>query len=152
MNDPSPRQRLRRRPAPHRRGFSLIELMVVIAIIGLIAALIAPQLIGALDDSQAKTTEAQISQLESALTAFRLDVGRYPTNEEGLDALVEQPAGVSTWSGPYLNRRELPLDAWQQPFRYERPATRGGIEYDLYSLGADGAEGGDGNDADIGNW
>lgn len=135
-----------------RRGFSLIELLVVIGIIGLITALVAPQLIGALTTSQVKTTQAQISQLEQALSAFRLDVGRFPTTDEGLDALVQQPPGVLVWRGPYLSRRELPTDAWGNAFQYQRPPTRGGMEYDLYSLGADGTLGGEGDDAVIGNW
>ena len=90
--------------------------------------------------------------LATALDNFRLDNGRYPTQEEGLQVLIEQPETLASWSGPYLKKRKLPVDAWGFPFVYATPAQRGGIDFDLYSLGADGAEGGEQENAEIGNW
>lgn len=139
--------------APH--GFTLIELLIVIAIIGLLAALVAPRLIGTLGESQVRTTEAQIELLSTALESFRISNGRYPSAEEGLHALVEKPTGLESWAGPYLRKRTLPDDGWGRPFLYAIPPTRGGIDYDLYSLGADGVEGGAGSEGErdiIGNW
>ena len=135
-----------------RAGFTLIELLIVIAIIAMVAALVAPRLIGSLEESQVKTTRAQIQLLATALDNFRLSNGRYPTQLEGLQALVVQPEGLTTWSGPYLRKRELPRDAWGYAFVYRLPPERGGIDYDLFSLGADGREGREGEAADVGNW
>ncbi len=133
-------------------GFTLIEIMIVMAIIALLAALVAPRVIGQLSASRVKTTGAQIEMLGTALDAFRLDTGLYPTHLENLAALVEKPDDLPTWAGPYLRKRKLPKDGWKRDFVYEIPANRGGIVYDLYSLGADGEPGGEGKDADIGNW
>ena len=133
-------------------GFTLIEIMIVMAIIALLAALIAPRVIGQLGESRVKTTAAQIEMLGTALDTFRLDNGRYPTQRENLVALIEKPDDMRAWAGPYLRKRKLPKDGWQRDFVYEIPATRGGIAYDLYSLGADGESGGEDEDADIGNW
>ena len=135
-----------------RAGFTLIEMLIVVAILALLAALIAPRVLDALGESQTQTTRVQIQQLEQALASFRLDNGRFPTAGEGLDALGARPDGLATWSGPYLSRRELPTDGWGNPFNYDRPASRGGIDYDLWSWGADGEPGGEGENADIGNW
>jgi general secretion pathway protein G len=134
------------------RGFTLIEMMVVMVIIALIAALVGPRVMKHLGSSKEKTTLVQIEQLSAALESFKLEVGRYPTQQEGLKALVENPGKAPNWKGPYLRKKELPQDAWGFPFYYELPAKRGGIDYDLYSLGADGKPGGEGEDADIGNW
>ena len=138
----------------HRQtaGFTLIEIMIVMAIIALLAALVAPRVIGQLSASRVKTTGAQIEMLGTALDAFRLDTGRYPTHLENLAALVEKPDDLPTWAGPYLRKRKLPKDGWKRDFVYEIPANRGGIVYDLYSFGADGEPGGEGENADIGNW
>jgi general secretion pathway protein G len=133
-------------------GFTLIEMMVVMVIIALIAALVGPRVMKHLGSSKEKTTLVQIEQLSAALESFKLEVGRYPTQQEGLKALVENPGKAPNWKGPYLRKKELPQDAWGFPFHYELPAKRGGIDYDLYSLGADGKPGGEGEDADIGNW
>ncbi|OFW47610.1 MAG: type II secretion system protein GspG [Acidobacteria bacterium RIFCSPLOWO2_12_FULL_67_14b] len=134
------------------RGFTLIELMVVMVIIALLAALVGPRVMKHLASSREKTTLVQIEQLATALESFKLEVGRYPNQQEGLRALVENPAKMANWNGPYLRKRELPMDAWGYPFHYEVPPKRGGIDYDLYSFGADNQPGGDGENADIGNW
>jgi general secretion pathway protein G len=133
-------------------GFTLVEILIVITIIALLAALVGPRLMGSLSKSQGKTTKAQIEMMATALDNFRLDNGRYPTEEEGLRALIEAPDGLAAWAGPYLKKRQLPRDAWGFEFQYSRPPQRGGIDFDLYSLGADGAEGGEGENAEIGNW
>jgi len=119
-------------------GFTLIELVIVMAIIALLAALVGPQLFGKLEDSKVKSTKAQIELLATALDSFRLDVGRYPAQDESLKVLVEKPATLSVWNGPYLKKRDLPKDAWGHDFIYAVPPTKGGQDYDLYSLGASG--------------
>jgi len=135
-----------------RRGFTLIELMVVMVIIALLAALVGPRVMKYLGSSRVKVTQVQIEQLATALESFKLEVGRYPTAKEGLPILVENTAKVANWNGPYLRKRELPNDAWGFGFHYEIPPKRGGVDFDLYSLGADNSPGGDGENADIGNW
>lgn len=141
-----------RRGYRRQQGFTLIELVIVMAIIALLAALVGPQLFRQLEGSKSKATKAQIELFSTALDAYRLDNGRYPRQEEGLQALVERPADLVTWAGPYLRKRELPKDGWGHPFVYETPGKRATVGYDLYSLGADGKPGGEGDDADIGNW
>ena len=133
-------------------GFTLIELLIVITIIALLAALVGPRLMGSLTKSQTKTTRAQIEMLGTALDNFRLENGRYPTTDEGLEALLVQPEGMATWAGPYLKKKRIPKDAWGFDFAYARPPTKGGLDYDLYSLGADNLEGGEGENVDVGNW
>ncbi len=132
-----------------RGGFTLIELLVVMLILGLLAALVGPKLFGKVGKAKIKAAKAQISLIEDALDAFRLDVGRYPTTEEGLQALVEQPSGVDKWDGPYL-KKKVPKDPWDHDYVYKCPGDHG--DYDLYSLGADGEEGGEGENADITSW
>jgi len=126
--------------------------LIVLAIIGMLAALVGPRLMTALSKSQTKTTRSQVEMLATSIDSFRLDNGRYPTQEEGLEALISQPEGLLNWSGPYLRKKKIPRDAWGFEFHYQIPAQRGGIDYDLYSLGADNAEGGEGENRDIGNW
>ncbi|GHT83348.1 type II secretion system protein GspG [Betaproteobacteria bacterium] len=130
-------------------GFTLLELLVVLAILGMLGALVGPRVLGQLDNAKPKTTLMQVKDLDNAAGMFKLDVGRYPTTQEGLDALVARPGTVTGWNGPYL-RGELPRDAWGNAFHYENPGKRGDV--DIYSLGADNAAGGEGNNADIGNW
>lgn len=129
-------------------GFTLVELLIVMIILGLLAALVAPKLFQKVGSSKQKAAKAQISMFESALDAFRLDVGRYPTTEEGLQALRKNP-GVPKWEGPYLPK-DIPKDPWGNDYVYKYPGEHG--EYDIYSLGADGREGGEGENADIVSW
>lgn len=131
------------------RGVTLIELLVVIVILGLIAALAGQKLFGKLDSARRTSAKNQITELEGALDLFRLDTGRYPTTEEGLQALRAKPAAVENWDGPYL-KKDLPPDPWGKAYVYRRPGTHGDL--DLLSLGADGTEGGEGDAADIVNW
>jgi general secretion pathway protein G len=130
-------------------GFTLLELLVVVAIIGLLVGYVGPKYFGQLGKAEVKTARAQIDGIEKALDQYRLDVGRYPSTEQGLNALVTAPPGVAKWNGPYL-KKGVPLDPWQKPYGYKAPGDHG--EYDLYSLGRDGAPGGNGEDADITNW
>ena len=132
-----------------RRGFTLIELMIVIIIIGLLAGLVGPKLFGKLTQAKQKAAKAQIELFGTALDAFRLDVWRYPTTEEGLKALREKPSGVEEWKGPYLPK-DIPLDPWGRPYLYKCPGDHG--EYDLLSYGLDGVEGGEGENQDIVSW
>ena len=134
----------------NQKGFTLIELMVVMIILGLLAALVAPRMFGRVGEAKQKAAYAQIELFGTALDSFRLDVGRYPTTAEGLEALIVKPPGVETWNGPYLKKSEIPLDPWGNPYHYESPGKHG--DYDLYSLGADNAEGGEGENKDIVSW
>ena len=138
--------------SPKHRGFTLIELLIVLAIIGMLAALVGPRLINSLSKSQTKTTQSQIELLSTALDSFRLDNGRFPTQQEGLDALITLPTGLINWSGPYLRKKKLPKDAWGFDFYYNYPASKGGLDFDLYSFGADNTEGGEAEKADVTNW
>lgn len=131
-------------------GFTLIELLVVLAIIGLLAGLVGPQVIKHLGESKTKTAKLQIEELSSALDMYRLDVGRYPSSEEGLAALIEQPASAGYWNGPYLRKKKMPQDPWNNPFHYVTPGQHG--KFDIFSYGADNAEGGDGENQDVLSW
>ncbi len=132
------------------RGFTLIEIMVVVVILDILAALIAPNVISRIDDAQGAKVQQDIRAIESALKLYRLDSFRYPTSQEGLDALVTPPQDASQkWpEGGYLDR--LPKDPWDRPYIYENPGKQGA--FDISTLGRDGQPGGDGVDADIGNW
>lgn len=131
-------------------GFTLIELLVVLAIIGLLAGLVGPQVMKHLGESKSKTARLQIEELASALDMYRLDVGRYPSSDEGLAALIEAPGTAKVWNGPYLRKKKVPLDPWNNPYHYVAPGQHG--KFDLFSLGADNSEGGEGEDQDIVSW
>lgn len=131
-------------------GFTLIELIVVMIILGLLAALVAPRMFGRVGEAKHKAAAAQIELFGTALDSFRLDVGRYPTTSEGLESLITPPSGVEGWNGPYLKKAEIPLDPWGHPYHYTSPGEHG--EYDLLSYGADNAEGGEKENADIVSW
>lgn len=132
------------------RGFTLIELLVVLIILGLLVGIVLPNVIGQVGSSKSKAARVQIEELGAALDIFRLETGRYPTSQEGLRALVEQPGDLPDWNGPYLKKRSVPGDPWDQPYHYRSPGQHG--EYDLYTLGRDGVEGGEGEDADVVSW
>lgn len=135
--------------APARRrsgGFTLIELLVVLAILTLLAGLVGPRVLGQLGGAKSKTAAVQIADLEKSLELFKLDVGRFPTTEEGLQALSAKPASANGWNGPYI-KGSVPNDPWGKPYKYAIVAA--GIE--IMTLGADGAAGGDGENADVKN-
>ena len=141
--------RIEKKRVMNDKGFTLIELLVVMVILGLLAALVGPRLFGNVDKANVSATKTQVEMLGSALDAFRLDVGRYPTTAEGLNALITNP-GIDGWNGPYLKKSVVPNDAWKKPFQYQSPGSHG--EYDLFSYGADGTPGGDGYNKDIDSW
>jgi general secretion pathway protein G len=131
------------------KGFTLIELLVVMVIVGLLAALVGPKLFPKLGKGKQAAAKAQIELLGQALDQFRLDTGRYPITQEGLNALVANTTGIENWDGPYL-KKALPNDPWGKAYNYQCPGTHG--EYDLLSYGRDGAPGGEGEDKDIASW
>lgn len=129
-------RRTRTRPAARgESGFTLVEMLVVLAIIGMISALVGPQVMSYLGRAKVDTAKVSLQNLETALDLYRLDVGRYPTEREGLVALVERPSGTDSWNGPYIKKKTVPDDPWGRPFVYRSPG-RGGV-YDLYSKGPD---------------
>ena len=140
---------MKKREERREEGFTLVEILIVVIIIGLLAALVGPKLFGKVSSAKLKATKAQIELFGTALDAFRLDVGRYPTGDEGLKVLREKPSGVDGWQGPYLPK-EIPLDPWGRPYIYISPGEHG--EYDLISYGLDGVVGGDGENQDVVSW
>lgn len=136
------------------RGFTLIEIMVVITILGILAALIVPKVVGRTDDARIAAARQDIASVMQALKLYRLDNGRYPTTEQGLQALISKPATEPVpmnWKqGGYLERNSVPKDPWGHPYQYLNPGLRG--EIDVFSFGADGQSGGQNTDADIGSW
>jgi general secretion pathway protein G len=133
----------------NRDGFTLIELLVVMVIIGLLAALVGPRFIRQEEKAKIKAAKAQIELLGTALDTFRLDVGRYPSTQEGLEALRTKPGGLERWDGPYL-KKDLPLDPWGKAYAYKSPGEHGA--FDIVSYGADGAPGGEEDNRDITSW
>ncbi len=135
-------------------GFTLIELLVVIIVLGLLAGLVAPQILGRVSEARTKTAKTQIELIGVALDNYRLDNGAYPSTEQGLDALVSRPARAPVplnWRGPYL-RKALPLDPWDRPYIYLSPGEHFRNGYDLSTLGRDGEAGGEDEDADVVSW
>jgi general secretion pathway protein G len=140
--------RLRQRQSS---GFTLLEIMVVVIIIGVLAATIIPQFMGTTHDAKVSAAKADVSQLENALERFNLHMDRYPTMEEGLKVLVEAPAGEDKkWRGPYI--KQLRADPWGAPYQYRVPGIHHTTTFDVWSRGADGQDGGEGPNADVGNW
>jgi general secretion pathway protein G len=137
-------------PRRFAQGFTLVELLVVLAILGLLAGLVGPQVMKFLGSSKTKTAKLQIEDLSATLDLYRLETGRYPTSSEGLEALVSDPGNVANWNGPYLRKGEVPKDPWGNDYQYRAPGENG--PYDIWSLGADGQEGGEGDNQDIRSW
>jgi general secretion pathway protein G len=131
-------------------GFTLIELLVVLAILAMLAGLVGPRILNQLGGAKSKTAALQIKDLEQALEMYKLDVGRFPSSDEGLEAVVRQPSRAAGWNGPYLKKSEIPRDPWGNEYEYSFPGKSG--EFDLISLGADGTRGGDGENADVSNY
>ena len=140
---------LYRRRFDRRGGFTLIELLIVMIILGLLAALVGPRFFGQEKKARQRAAKSQISLFEAALDTYRLDVGRYPTSEQGLDALIAKPSEVERWDGPYL-KKSIPPDPWGNPYVYESPSEHG--DYAIISYGADGRPGGEDVDQDIVSW
>jgi general secretion pathway protein G len=141
--------RRKKRASRGERGFTLIELLVVLAILGLLAAIATPQVLSYLGKAKTDTARVEISNIATALDLYLIDVGRYPTQQEGLAALVENPGNLPAWRGPYLKSRTAPADPWGRPYHYRVPGQRG--PFDVYTLGADNAPGGSGDNADVSN-
>ncbi|CAA9892171.1 pseudopilin, cryptic, general secretion pathway [Candidatus Methylobacter favarea] len=135
---------------PADAGFTLLELLVVLGIIAMLAGIVGPQVMKHLGESKTKAAKVQIEDLASTLDMYKLDLGVYPTTEQGLNALIESPDSAKRWNGPYLRKSKIPLDPWQQEYRYVSPGEHG--KFDLFTFGADGKEGGEGEDQDIVSW
>jgi len=133
-----------------QRGFTLLELLVVLVILGMLAALAGPRVMKYIASSKTDTAKLQIEELSAALDMYKLEVGRHPNTQEGLQALVEAPGGATNWNGPYLKKKTVPKDSWGVEYRYASPGQNGA--FDISSLGADGREGGEGEDRDVVSW
>lgn len=139
-----------RRRRQSQRGMTLIELLVVLVILAVIAAFAVPRVMNYLGGAKRDAAAIQVERLSGILELYQLDTGRLPTSNEGLSALVAQPAGIRRWNGPYVKKSGSLNDPWGNPYGYRAPGQRGA--FDIYSLGADGRQGGDGENADVGNW
>ncbi len=137
-------------PAVAANGFTLVEVLVVLGILTFLALIVAPQVIGYLGRAKTDTARLEIENIAAALDFYRLDVGSYPGEEQGLDALVNNPGDVQGWRGPYLKKAEAVDDPWRRDYRYRIPGEHG--EFDLFTLGADDSPGGEDEDQDVGNW
>jgi len=148
--------RHRRHGPRRRRGFTLIEIMAVVVIMGLLMGIVGTAVFSQIDKARVNTTRAQIDQLEAALTFYQMDNGRFPTTDQGLQALVEQPTSApeprNYNPAGYLRKKQVPRDGWGAPYQYSMPGGNNPEGFDLWSLGADGQPGGTGTDADLGNW
>lgn len=133
-----------------RAGFTLVEMLVVLVIIGLLVGLVGPRVFNQLSDAKTKTARIQIESFTNALDLFFLDMGRYPTSSEGLGALMQRPSNATTWNGPYLRGNGVPRDPWDHSYLYRSPGQ--GRPYEIVSLGSDGREGGTGSAADLANF
>lgn len=140
----------RERKRDRKRGFSLLEVLVVLAIIALVASVIGPRAVSFFARAKTKTAGLQVQELENALELYFLDTGRYPAENTGLPSLVEPPSAETRWNGPYVKKATALIDPWNRPYRYRYPGQHG--EFDVYSFGRDGSEGGSGEDADVTNW
>ena len=138
-----------KRKLKQQAGFTLMELLVVLAILGLLMGLVGPQVLNQLSGAKVKTAGIQIKDLEQALEMYKLDVGRFPTTDQGLTALVNKPSNASGWNGPYL-KSKVPQDPWKVDYHYKYPGEH--ADLDIYTYGQDGTPGGDGEDTDVGNW
>lgn len=141
--------RSRRKMVLSEGGFSLIELLIVMVILGLLASLVGPKMFSKLGMAKQKTAKTQIEMLMTALDSYRLDVGTYPSASDGLEALIKNP-GVDNWNGPYLQKGMVPLDPWHRAYHYDNPGRHGDV--DIYSYGLDGQPGGTGENADVDSW
>jgi general secretion pathway protein G len=141
---------MQRRIGAAKAGFTLLELMVVLLILALLASIAAPRVAKYLSKAKIETAKVQVEALGAAVDSFNLDNGRFPTESEGLLALVDRPDGLSSWDGPYVRKRGSLTDPWGKPYRYRLPGRAS--EFDVYTLGADEQEGGEGDSRDIGNW
>lgn len=133
-----------------QRGFTLIELLVVLVILGLLASLAGPKVISYLGGAKSDSAKLQVEEFGASLDLFKLETGRYPTSQEGLQALVQAPSGLNGWNGPYLKKKTVPKDPWGNEYHYVSPGQHG--TYDLSSLGADNREGGEGENKDLTSW
>ncbi|MGR8930093.1 MAG: type II secretion system major pseudopilin GspG [Gammaproteobacteria bacterium] len=150
MQKPTPRDAIAIQTQERMRGFTLLELLVVLGIIALLAGIVGPQVMKHMGASKTKAAKVQIEDLATALDMYKLDVGRYPSQQQGLEALIERPTDAKRWNGPYLRKEKIPQDPWLNDYHYAFPGEHG--NFDLFSLGADEKEGGEGEDQDIASW